>query len=122
MIPRYDTVSIENPVQEADRIILTVILPIQVVNQRLYARLVQVSDVTRRLPRFLAGHDRRRGDGTEGVDDDFASDGLDGVDHYGYCSGVELFEGLAVPAENHVRRGLKVGERSDDQLVVLPGR
>jgi hypothetical protein len=73
---------------------LTVILPIQVVNQRLYARLVQMSDVTRRLPRFLAGHDRRRGDGTEGVDDDFTSDGLDGVDHYGDCSGVELFEGL----------------------------
>jgi hypothetical protein len=63
-------------------------------DQRLYARLVQMSDVTRRLPRFLAGHDRRRGDGTEGIDDDFTSDRLDGVDHYGDCSRVELFEGL----------------------------
>lgn len=78
-------------------------------NQRLYARLVQVSDVTRRLSGFLAGHDRRRGDGTEGVDDDFASNGLDGVDHYGDCSGVELFEGLVGQARKQVRRGVEVG-------------
>jgi hypothetical protein len=74
-------------------------------NQRLYARLVQMSDVARRLPRFLAGHDRRRGDGTEGVDDDFASDGLDGVDHYGYCSRVELFEGLVNSAGKSCKLG-----------------
>lgn len=81
-------------------------------NQRLYTRLVQMSDVTRRLPRFLAGHDRRRGDGTEGVDDDFASDGLNGVDHYGDCSRVELFEGLVNPAEKSCK--MRGGRRQVD--------
>lgn len=89
-------------------------------NQRLYTRLVQMSNVTRRLSGFLAGHDRRRGDGAEGVDDDFASDGLDRVDHYGYCSRVELFEGLAVPAEITYEEGWRWADRL--KISLLPSR
>lgn len=62
--------------------------------QRLNTRLVQVSNIRRRLSRFLARHDRMRVDRSEGVDDDFATDGLDWVDDDGDGTGVQLFKGL----------------------------
>lgn len=57
-------------------------------HQSLYTRFIQMPDVARRLSRFRARHDRVGGDGPEGVDDDFTSDGLDGVDDYRDGSGV----------------------------------
>jgi hypothetical protein len=73
---------------------LTVILPVQIVHQSLYARLVEVSDVTRRLSGFLARHDGGWGNGTEGVDNDFPSNGLNRVDDDSHCSRIELLERL----------------------------
>ena len=46
------------------------------------------------MPGFLAHHEGLRGDETEGVDDNFAFDGLDGIDDYGDGAGSELLEGL----------------------------
>lgn len=43
---------------------------------------------------FLAQHEGLRVDEAEGVDYDFAFDGLDWVDDYGDGAGGELFEGL----------------------------
>jgi len=62
------------------------------VYQSLYAWLIEVSYVTRRLSRLLARHDGGWRDGSESVDNDFASDGLNRVDNDGHRSGVELFE------------------------------
>lgn len=53
-----------------------------------------MSDVTRALPRLDPHHDLLRADGPEGVDHDFALDGLYRVDNHGDRSRVELFEGL----------------------------
>lgn len=71
-------------------------MPVEPVDQRLYTRLVQVSQITRRLTRLLPRHHVLRVDAPESVNDDFAADGLDGVDDYCHCAGVELFERLPV--------------------------
>ena len=47
-----------------------------------------------RLPWFLPQHERLRVYEAEGVDHDFAFDGLDGVDDDGDGAGSQLFEGL----------------------------
>lgn len=54
--------------------------------------LVQMTNVTCRLPGFLTSHDGLRVDGSESVNDDFASYRLNWVDHDGDCSRVELLE------------------------------
>ena len=69
-------------------------MSVQAVNQTLNARFVDMSDIGRRLARFLAEDDRVGVDQSECVDDDFAFDGLDGVDDDGDGAGVELLEGL----------------------------
>lgn len=71
-------------------------MPVKPVDQRLYTRLVQVSQIARRLTRLLPRHHVLRVDASERVNDDFAADGLDGVDDYCHCAGVELFERLPV--------------------------
>ncbi len=63
-------------------------------NQCLDTRLIQMSNVRSGLSSFLSSHDLMRIDGSECVDDDFTTNGLDGVDDDGYGAGVELFEGL----------------------------
>ena len=63
-------------------------------DQRLDRGFVQVAEVGGRLPRFVAHHQGLRVDESEGVDDDFAFYGLDGVDDDGDGAGGELFEGL----------------------------
>lgn len=60
----------------------------------LYARLLQVSDIACALPRLDPHHDLLRADGPEGVDHDFALDGLYRVDDHRDRSRIELFEGL----------------------------
>ena len=69
-------------------------VPVEAVDEGLDAGLVYVADVARRLARLLAGEHGVRVDEAEGVDDDFALDGLDGVDDDGDGAGVELLEGL----------------------------
>ena len=63
-------------------------------NKRLDGGFVQVAEVRGGLARFLAQHERLRVDEAEGVDDDFALDGLDGVDDDGDGARGELLEGL----------------------------
>jgi len=92
--PRYIIPPLDARIDRDIAARLTVILPIEVMYQCLYTRLVQVADVARRLSRFLSRHDTGWGDGPESVDDDFSTDGLDGIDDDGYSSRVELFERL----------------------------
>ena len=56
--------------------------------------LVEVAEVGGALPRLLAQHECLRVDEAEGVDDNFALDGLDRVDDDGDGAGRELLEGL----------------------------
>lgn len=69
-------------------------MAIEAVDQGLDAGFVEVANVGGGLAGFLAEHEGLRVDEAEGVDDDFAFDGLDRVDDDGYCAGRELFEGL----------------------------
>lgn len=69
-----------------------------------------MSDVGRRLTGFLAENDGVWVDESEGVDDHFAFDGLNGVNDYGDGAGVELFEGLSVAIRNERSR------RSEDKV------
>lgn len=71
-----------------------VVVPVQAVNQGLDGRFVEVAKVGRRLPRFLAQHERLWVDEAKGVDDDLALDGLDGVDDDGDGARCELLKGL----------------------------
>jgi hypothetical protein len=67
-------------------------MSVQAVNQSLDTWFIQMTNVTCRLTRFLTGHEGLRVDRSESVNDDFTTDGLDGVDDYCYCSRVELLE------------------------------
>ena len=67
-------------------------MSIESMNESLYTRLIEVTDVTRSLPGLLARHEGVGVDGAEGVNDDFAADRLDGIDHDSYCAGMQLLE------------------------------
>lgn len=69
-------------------------MSVQAVNQRLDRGLVQMAQVRRTLAWLLAEHKRLGVDQTEGVNDDLALHGLNGVNDDGDSSGCELFEGL----------------------------
>ena len=69
-------------------------MPVKPMNQRLNGRLVDVSYVRRRLPRFPPRDDAVWVDKAERVDHDFALYRLDEVDHDGYRAGVEGFKRL----------------------------
>jgi len=69
-------------------------VPVQAVDEGLDRGLVDVPDVGRRLARFLTEDDGVGIDEPECVNDDFAFDGLDGVDDDGDGAWVELFERL----------------------------
>lgn len=62
-----------------------VIVSVQAVDESLNGRLVNVTDVGRRLPWLAAGYHGLWLNETEGVDNNFAFDGLNGVDDH--CDG-----------------------------------
>lgn len=68
------------PVRHSNR----VIMPIQAMDKGLDTGLVDVSDIRSRLSWFLTHDDTVGVYESEGVDYDFALDGLDGVDDYCY--------------------------------------
>jgi hypothetical protein len=71
---------------------LTVVLSIQIVYQSLNTRLVQMPNVTRRLPCLLSTHDRMRIDSPERINNDFSPDGLNRIDNDGDGARVQLLE------------------------------
>lgn len=56
--------------------------------------LVQVAKVGRALSGLLTQHEGLRVDQTEGIDDNLALDGLNGIDDNGDSAGCQLLEGL----------------------------
>lgn len=71
-----------------------VVVSVEAVDQSLDRGLVEVSNVGCGLSRFLSEHECLRVDETEGVDDDLALDGLDGVDDHSDSARCELLERL----------------------------
>jgi hypothetical protein len=69
-------------------------MPVETVDQSLDTGLVQVSDVARCLSRLLTGEKRIGVYGSESVDDDLSSNGLNGVNDHGHSSWVKRFERL----------------------------
>lgn len=69
-------------------------MTVQAVDKSLDRWFVEMTQVRCGLARFLAHDNCLRCDESEGINDDFALDGLDGIDHYGDGAGGELFEGL----------------------------
>ena len=63
-------------------------------DEGLNGRFVEVAQVGGGLARLLPEHEGLWVDEAEGIDDDFAFDGLDGVDDNGDGARRELFEGL----------------------------
>lgn len=71
-----------------------VVVAVQAVDERLDGRFVQVPKVGGGLAGFLAHHEGLRVDETEGVDDDFAFNGLDRVHDDGDGAARQGFKGL----------------------------
>ena len=71
-----------------------VVVAVEAVDEGLDGGFVEVPQVGGRLPGLVAHHERLRVDEAEGVDDDFALDGLDGVDDDGDGARGQLLEGL----------------------------
>jgi hypothetical protein len=67
---------------------------VQAVDEGLDRGLVEVTDVGGGLAGLVAHHEGLRVDEAEGIDDDLALDGLDGVDYDGDGAGRELLERL----------------------------
>ena len=99
-------------------------MPVETVDQGLYARLVQVAQVARGLARLLARHHVLRVDAPERVNDDFAADRLDGVDDDRHGARVELLEGLSVCQlqSRSLSQSLRVGGSADLLSVDVDAR
>ena len=69
-------------------------MSVEAVDQSLNGGLVEVTQVTRALAGLLAHHEKLRVDESEGVNDDLALDGLDGVNDDGDGARVKLLERL----------------------------
>jgi hypothetical protein len=69
-------------------------MSVESVDQSLDRGLVEMAKVRRRLAGFLTHHESLGIDESESVDDDFALDGLDGVDDDGDGAWGQLLEGL----------------------------
>jgi hypothetical protein len=67
---------------------------VEAVDEGLDRGLVQVTDVGCSLAGFLAHHEGLRVDEAEGIDDDFALDGLYGIDNDGDSARRKLFKRL----------------------------
>lgn len=78
------------PVIDADAVVVS----IQAVDEGLNGWFVEMTKIGSCLSRFLTHHECLRVYEAEGIDDDFAFDGLNGVDDDGDGAGSELFEGL----------------------------
>ena len=74
----------------ADRVVVSV----EAMDEGLDRRLVEVTKIAGALTRLLAHHKKLRVDEPEGVDDDLALDGLDGVYDDGNGARVQLLERL----------------------------
>lgn len=74
-------------------------MAIQSVDQGLYTRLIDVSNIGCRLSWFLAHHDGVRVDKAEGIDHYLALDGLNGIDHDGDGARIQLLERLKGKSE-----------------------
>lgn len=71
-----------------------VIVPVQPVDERLDGGFVDVPNIGGGLARLAACDDGLGVDEAEGVDDDFAFDGLDRVDYDGYAASMSRLERL----------------------------
>ena len=71
-----------------------VVMSVEAVDKGLNRRLIQVTQVGSTLAWLLPEHKRLRVDKSEGIDDDLALDGLDGVNYDGNSSRCQLFERL----------------------------
>lgn len=71
-----------------------VIMAVETMDQGVNGRFVEVSNIGRRLSGLSSCHCSGRLNQAEGINDDFALDGLDGIDDDCYCSRSELFECL----------------------------
>lgn len=71
-----------------------VVVAVEAVDEGLNGRLVQMTQVGCCLAGLLAHDDGLWLDKTEGINDDLALDGLDGVDDHGNGAGSKLFKGL----------------------------
>lgn len=71
-----------------------VVVAVQAVDKRLNRWLVEVTDVGGGLAGLVAHHKSLGVDEAESIDDDFALDGLDGVNDDGDGAGCELLERL----------------------------
>lgn len=71
-----------------------VVVSVQAVDERLNGRLVQVAQIGCCLPGFLAHHNGLGLNQSEGIDDNLALDGLDGIDDHGDSTRRELFKRL----------------------------
>lgn len=71
-----------------------VVVSVEAVDQGLDGGLVEVAQVGCALARLLAKHEGLRVDQAEGIDDDLALDGLDGIDDDGDGSWGKLLEAL----------------------------
>jgi hypothetical protein len=80
-------------------------MPVETVDQSLDTGLVQVSNVARRLSRLLAGEKRVWVYGSESVDNDLSSDGLNGVDDHGHSSWMERFKRLRMESQSATNTG-----------------
>ena len=69
-------------------------MPVQTVDQCLYGRLVQMTEVRSCLSGLMAHHQRGRSDEAESIYDDLALDGLNRINDDGDSSRRKLFEGL----------------------------
>lgn len=69
-------------------------MTVQAMDKSLDRRFVEMTQIRCGLTRLLAHDNGLWCDESEGINDDFALDGLDGVDHDGNGARGELFEGL----------------------------
>ena len=69
-------------------------MSVEAVDERLNGRFVQVTQVRCALTWLLSKHERLWVDESEGINDNLALDGLDGVNNNGNGSRCQLFKGL----------------------------
>lgn len=93
---------------------LTVVLPVEVMYQSLNTRLIQMPNITRRLPRLLPTHNRMRINRPKRINHDLSAHTLNRIHHDGHGARVELFKRL-------LRVDVDVGEPASESGVgVVP--
>lgn len=108
-------------------------MPVQAVDKSLDGGLVEMTQVGCRLAGLLAVDQGLWVDEAEGINDNLALDGLDGVDNNGDGAGVELLEGLLCVDIDGRQPAAKTGmgmvpayygfrSKCSSQLIVVTGR